>query len=76
MRDLSLYMAKGRTNFSFYFFCFGEIEQINLCGIFIMFTGLEGPSTNVCLNLIFWIVMWGGIAHFGQRGLNSKNHLN
>ena len=24
---------------------------------------------NFCLNLIFWIVMGGGIAHFGRRGL-------
>ena len=68
--------GKGQKTFFVFVFCFGDTEQINLCGIFIMFTGLKGPSTNFCLNLIFWIVMGGGITHFGQRGLNSKNHLN
>ena len=39
--------------------------------LFINVKGILHQKIFYCLNLIFWIVMGCGIAHFGRRGLKT-----
>ena len=51
-----------------------QARALTLLNITTILKGIIPQFGCYCSNLIFWIIMGCGIAHFGRRGL--ENHLN